>query len=372
MGVRLTIAGLTALAVVMASCSDVRRAAPSTSPLASVVPEPSAAPVSAAATTTVSRTSSTTVPAASSTEAPTVIAVVPWVAAPARLNQRLEFALTLPATHRTAPACSVRALEVLPSADGAMGTVYGSLAVHNFSETACEVQGVPFVELVDNEGRIVQSTNPVNLRNNTAPVVLEPNSWAQANLGPVASNTCGGDESSTLRVRWHDGATTLPFALGRPPDPVSCPGIQDHRHPGGLQPPHSGPYAFAALSDASTQSFGYVQSALSTTIDAPHSARAGAILRFSVQMVNSTENVMVFVKDACPIYQATLATAKIEMLLNCAGRDGEGITIPSGSAVRFEMQLQIPSDIAAGPQTLTWTWAEPAGPTGEATVNILG
>jgi hypothetical protein len=87
--------------------------------------------------------------------------------------------------------------------------------------------------------------------------------------------------------------------------------------------------------------------------------------------VNSSENQVVFSNGSCPIYKAALSTAKITMFLNCGGIGGVGITVPGGSGVRFEMQLQIPADIPAGPQTLTWTWAEPAGRTATATVDIV-
>jgi hypothetical protein len=150
---------------------------------------------------------------------------------------------------------------------------------------------------------------------------------------------------------------------------VACPGIgPDRRRPGDLQQPGSGfDYAFAAIQTTPD----YVQSALTTTIVAPTSARAGQLLKFAVQMVNSSEGEMAIGYDSCPIYEAALATTKITMLLNCNGVGGVGITIPSGSGVRFEMQLQVPANIKPGPQTLTWTWTEPAGRTAKATVDIL-
>jgi Protein of unknown function (DUF4232) len=361
------VAGMTALAVMTASCSDDQRAASSTSSAVSVVPQTSGTPVPTTQPTTFTPASSTTV-SPSSTVPENVVEVVPWVAAPARVNQRLEFAVTLPTELRTAPPCSVKALQVVPSADGALGTIYGLLEVHNISDTACEVQGVPFIELLDTEDRIVHSTDPSNVEDKTPPVVLVPNSWVQAILGGIASNTCGGGQSATIRVRWHDGVTTQPLEVGRPPDPASCPGIQDRRTPGDLQQPGTGfAPAFAAIPSTPD----YVQSALTTTIVAPPSARAGQVLNFAVQMLNSSENQTVFVSGSCPIYEAALSTAKITMFLNCGGIGGAGILIPSGSGVRFEMQLQIPADVPTGPQTLTWTWAEPAGRTATATVDVL-
>jgi hypothetical protein len=248
-----------------------------------------------------------------------------------------------------------------------MGTVYGVLDVHNISDTACQVQGVPFVELLDTKGRIVHSTDPANVRDTTPPVVLVPNSWAEALLGGLASNTCGGGQSATIRVRWHDGVTTQPLAVGRPPDPASCPGITDRSRPGDLQQPTSGASAFAELPGNN----GYLISAFTTTIVAPPSARAGQLLKFAVQMLNSSGNQTVFVNGSCPMYEVTLSTVKTTMLLNCNGDGGLGIPVPSGAAVRFEMQLQIPANIPTGPHTLTWTWAEPAGSAATATVDIL-
>ena len=352
-------AGVMTLAIVTSACSGNGHASPVASSVPSSVPPPQ---------------TSTTASGPVSTDAPNLIAVVPWVAAPAQLNQRLAFALTLPDIHSTAPPCSVNALQVLPDAEGSMGTVYGWLNVHNISDSVCEVQGIPFVELLDTKGRIVHSTDPADRHDDTPPVILEPNSWAHADIGPIASNTCGGGQASTIKVHWHDGVTTMPLDVGRPPDPESCPGmpLQDRRTPGDLQQKNrGGSFAFTALPDASTQFPGYSLSGLTTTIDAPANARAGQIVKFTVQMVNATDNMMIFTRDACPIYRAAIGTETIQMLLNCGGGDGQGIFIPQGSAVRFDMQIQIPSDIPSGPHALTWAPIEPAGPATSATVDIV-
>jgi hypothetical protein len=348
-----------ALAIVTSACSGNGHA----SPVASSVP--SSVPPSP---------TSTTVPGPVSTDGPNLVAVVRWIAAPAQPNQRLPFALTLPARHSTAPPCSANALQVLPDAEGSMGEVYGWLDVHNISNAVCEVQGIPFVELLDTKGRIVHSTDPADRHDDSPPVILEPNSWAYANIGPITSNTCGGGQASTIKVRWHDGVTTMPLPVGRPPDPESCPGIprRDRRTPGDLQQKNmGGPFAFIALRDASTQFPGYSLSGLTTTIDAPANARAGQVVNFTVQMVNVTDNMMIFTADACPIYRAAIGTETRQMLLNCGGEDGQGIFIPQGSAVRFDMQIEIPSDTLGGPHTLTWAPIEPAGPATSATVDIV-
>ena len=59
------------------------------------------------------------------------------------LHQRVGFASTLPTTLTTAEPCGATSLEVKPSADGAMGTLYGSLFVHNITTRPCEVRGPP-------------------------------------------------------------------------------------------------------------------------------------------------------------------------------------------------------------------------------------
>ena len=141
---------------------------------------------------------------------------------PAAPHQRVEFAETLPTTLTTAAPCALADLDIVPTAGGAGGTMYGGLYVRNKSDQPCEVSGVPNVALVGDAGEVVSSNEARLDQSGTDSVVLEPDSWALATLGPIASNVCGGSQSSTLRLTTSGGVVEVPFAVGSPVQPGAC------------------------------------------------------------------------------------------------------------------------------------------------------
>lgn len=296
---------------------------------------------------------------------------VEWRDLPAHPNQRLDYAHTLATSLTDAPLCPVDALELLPAADGAMGTLYGGLAVHNIGDAVCEVRGVPVIELIADDGTVVQSTDPANDINDAPPVVLEPNSWAEASLGIIGSNVCGGNQSSQLRFHWNGQIATTPFAIGRPPDLESCEGLDPNGSgPGHLQPIDTEGAAFAPLFEPRpSDTYGIEITTLAATIDAPATVQAGTTLHFTIQLANlaGTAPIVLIAPFPCPIYTAALATTAIEELLNCT--DG-GIVVQPGEAARFDMELDVPADAPPGDQTLMWTSTEPTGLSATASIDI--
>ncbi|HEX2783401.1 MAG TPA: DUF4232 domain-containing protein, partial [Ilumatobacteraceae bacterium] len=290
---------------------------------------------------------------------------------PSAPHERVQFAATLPTTLTAATPCTIADLEAVPTAEGAMGTTYGVLNVRNKSDQPCQVSGVPDVAFLDDAGNIVQSTDPTLLGQSQgiATIVLEHDSWATALIGAIASNVCGGNESSQFRLTIDGKSAVTPFAVGGPLQPEQC-------DPSNVQPPVAG-----ALE---AQSFEPVQANtdlpnpldnLDVTLDAPTTVTAGAILRYDVVVTAKSgpsnggkEATAVVLSDSCPVYTESLSSATGEFLLNC--NSDEGMFIAPGESVRFHIELSIPAAAPAGPATLTWTPVEPTGAPVTASLTI--
>ncbi|MCU1360129.1 MAG: hypothetical protein JWN99_1418, partial [Ilumatobacteraceae bacterium] len=302
---------------------------------------------------------------------------VPWADHPAQPNQRLVWARTLPTDQTEAPSCPLDALAISPSADGAMGTLYGALSVHNIGNTVCSVQGVPTIELVDDDGTVVQSTDPADSTNDAPAVVLVPNSWAQAALGVVGNNVCGGTGSTHMLLHWADATATLPFVVGRlvdssgqcADDAIDSGSATELARPGHLQQPGTDRVAFAAMDEPQPSlatSFGLDQLTASLTL--PDSVSAGSVLRYRVQLTHVTgENSVILADDACPIYRAAMGSASVEQLLNCTA---DGIVLPPGQSISFDMELEVPPGELPGTEVLTWTSTEPVGLSASAHITV--
>jgi len=278
---------------------------------------------------------------------------------PAAPHQRVAFAATLPTTLTTAPPCTAGDIDVAPTQDGAAGTVYGILNVRNKGDHPCSVAGVPDVAFLDDAGNVVQSTDPSLLDpSGPHPIVLERDSWAQSVIGPIASNVCGGNQSSNFRLTVGKDSIILQLAVGRPSDPTQCsPDAQQPTVPGALAPQ---PYAPIDANPPENSALDGVQMLL----DAPKTVHPGDVLRYDVVMKGPFD---LFDSD-CPVYTETIENASAQLLLNCT--DGAGIHVTGGEEVRFHIELPIPADAAPGQATLTWTPVEPAGTSVTATVTI--
>jgi len=280
---------------------------------------------------------------------------------PAALNQRPQFAITLPTSLTTAPPCTVDQLAATVTRDGAMGSLYGTLLVHNTSPIACAVSGVPDVALVDDGGEIVQSTDASVAATTGPTVVLVPNSWARAFLGRIGSNVCGGQASSRLQLTLAGNSSTIDFANGRPFDAGNCDPSNDvPNHEGGLMVE---PFGLTTPNDGGDP---FAGAALQLT--APTSAAAGSVVQFDLAITGG-EIGTVLTADDCPIYEVSLGSLTAQYLLNCDERAG-GVLIDAGETVVFHLQLALPADLPPGPATLTWTAAEPAGASVTAPITI--
>ncbi|MEP7203458.1 MAG: DUF4232 domain-containing protein [Ilumatobacteraceae bacterium] len=278
---------------------------------------------------------------------------------PMRPNQRVAFAETLPTTLTAADPCTYGDLDVVPSADGAMGTVYGSLHVRNKGATPCQVSGVPDVAFLDGSN-VVSSTDPAVLSQPGEPIVLEPDSWAVSLLGPIASNVCGGSESSQFMLSIGGGVVIVPFSVGGPLQPNGCDPPNGPAGPGRL--------LVAPFAAIEADGLPHLPENLQITLEAGSTVRAGEVMKFDVVMTASGDSVIISDFN-CPIYEEKLGAAVAWYLLECNGSDG--ILIAPNESVVFHIELPVPSDAPLGPATLTWASIEPSGAAVTATVAIV-
>jgi hypothetical protein len=140
---------------------------------------------------------------------------------------------------RDAPPCTPAQLAFDVEAEGAAGSVFGTLRARNVSSHACSVAGVPDVRFVDERGRVVQSTDRARVAAAAPPVVLAPGAWARSELGRIASNVCGGDRSVGVVWVYAGARRRIVFRNGGPLHPDGCDAgaRRPHagRHPGELQ-----------------------------------------------------------------------------------------------------------------------------------------
>jgi hypothetical protein len=254
----------------------------------------------------------------------------------------------------------------MPVGGGAGGTFYAHVSVHNVGDSSCSLHGRPFIALVDKTGRIFQSTGRNRLRRRSRTVVLTPNSWATVDLGAIASDTCGGDQTTTLRIRLPGTSSTrsMRFPVGRPPDPRDCGGttVGAAPHPGQL---HVGPFQ----SIPRPQDDFIVTRQLSTTITVPAQAARGSTLTFMVSFTNPTANSLGIDDSPCPIFQLQLTgtAAGGTYLLPCT----PVVSIAAGETIAYQMRVLVPATVDPGPTTLSWQLREPEEPAHTARVQLV-
>jgi hypothetical protein len=92
---------------------------------------------------------------------------------------------------------------------------------------------------------------------------------------------------------------------------------------------------------------------LTGTLSASNEAIRGGMLHYTVTLSNPTVNPVSLA--SCPAYTQTLyadgKAAASTLRLNCGAA---GAQIPAKSSVSFDMQVQVPADLAAGDGKLSW------------------
>jgi hypothetical protein len=263
--------------------------------------------------------------------------VVPW------LNQ--------PAAERAAPAaaapngafpCASTDLQIVAGPAGAYrGQATQEIRLTNIGANACHLPGFPAAQLMP-AGESPQSVGP---------------SEAAPQLATERIDIAPGQEVIMLL-----GTPGSCDAAARPQRKVSR-RIQLALPGGGIKV-LDGVYLDTLCGRANVVKFQPVQkegtaattpslSLVTGTMVAPDEAVRGGTVRYTVTLSNPSANPVSLA--ACPAYTQTIysegKSSASTMLLNCGGAGGQ---IPAKASVSFEMQAQVPADLAPGSAKLSW------------------
>lgn len=257
-------------------------------------------------------------------------------------------------------SCGISDLRV--TFDGGQGLGFGQLTATisfvNMSGTACSLEGVPGLALLNPQGNPIR-TNPSGYRitERSDPVLMAARGESrQAYLPfvwPGVDQTTGGGECPSaeiaaairLELPNHGGALTLSTAHATQL-PVTIAPCHGSIAVGAFQ---------AAAPSADTTPTPYP---FSYRVDAPASVRVGDNLRYTVTITNVGQSPVAF-SDPCPSYHEDLYPISAEVgplpgkhlyLLNCQPVR----RIAAGASVTFAMILDVPSMAIPGKYTLLW------------------
>ncbi|MEP6660721.1 MAG: hypothetical protein ABJD24_12455 [Acidimicrobiales bacterium] len=173
------------------------------------------------------------------------------------------------------------------------------------SSSECEVQGLPDVNLINDAGAVVAHTGPALAQaDRSAPVVLAPDSWAQAILGLVAesnSGMCGDSPAFTeLAIRWSGAAGTIAYSGGGRIS-LECPQPTVPASPA----PLFGMSTSAVIPDPSRYLF------------AATTARIGEVPRYAVLLINmsGSDEIVPLSSTDYPIYRDSVADTSGQYVL---------------------------------------------------------
>ncbi len=348
-----------------------------TSPAPEMTTAPASADVPVSPTASAASVSPSAVPAVSPAE-PGVVAWSPETPVPPTA------APTAAPPH--GPPCRAADLEIGRAfLDGATGSLAGGFTLANTGPRACVVEGVPRVELVDGGGRTlpVSQADPGSRRGQ--PVELEP---GQAVPNLRAEPPPGVATVFLVWMNWCHAAPVGPvrFRVWLPDGSLIGRARADR---GGNTPRCDSPGAASTLSvdpfratdgPEATEPPALPVSSLSGHLELPDEAAIGQPLRYVMVITNPTSAAIVL--QPCPAYQERLSLNVVgrdvveEHVLNCAGLP----PIAPGSTVRFEMILDIPTDLEpTDSAAVVWVldpwsssgWLPPTPPEDKAAIRLV-
>lgn len=264
--------------------------------------------------------------------------VVPWLNQPAAPR-----AASVPASAHGAYPCSSADLQVVAGPAGAYrGQATQEIRLTNIGASACHLPGFPAAQLLPAGG---------------APQAVG-SSEAAPQLAAERIDIAPGQEVLML--------------LGTPGSCEAAKGPQRNVSkrmqlalPGGGVKVLDGVYLDTLCGRATVMKFQPIPkepgapgtstlNAVVGTLNAPDEASRGDTLRYTVTLSNPTDSPVALA--ACPAYTQTVyaegRAAASTLLLNCSGAGGQ---IPARSSVSFEMQAQVPADLAPGSAKLSWS-----------------
>lgn len=245
--------------------------------------------------------------------------------------------------------------------DGGQGLGFGqetaTISFVNTSGTACSLQGVPGLALLNAQGSIIP-TNPSGYRitDRSDPVLMAARGDSRQAYVPFAwpgvDQTTGGGPCPSAET-----ATAIQLELPDLGGALTLSTAHATEHPVTIAPCHGSIAvgAFQAEPPADTTPAPYP---FSYRLDVPASVRAGDILSYTVTITNVGQSPAAF-SDPCPSYHEDLfpispqdgpLPGKHLYLLNCQPVQ----PIAAGSSVTFAMRLGVPSAAIPGKYTLLW------------------
>jgi hypothetical protein len=308
---------------------------------------------------------------------------VPWISAtPSSMLLPTPSPTVIPAGTHPCQAADLRSVFGGISALTG-GQLAASILFGNRSATACVLQGVPAVQLVDSAGHQIPLTTTVAQGMPSDPVLVQPGTAdVQAHI-PRA-----GIAYAEIDWQTHDGAgfPCAPIPQEGTAVAMSLPGgggslriaVSDPMSRWSTIAPCYGRLAVSAFQHWPAPEPSPPPdplASLTIRIDAPSSVTPGSVLHYTVSLQNSGSQPVTFPAD-CPVYlewgaDGTRAFAKELHVLNCRPVG----TIAPAQSVRFAMQIPVPSGTQPGQYDLRWEFVGASGVfvrQGKATVTISG
>jgi hypothetical protein len=277
-----------------------------------------------------------------------------WWDHPTAFNSRWQDGYTLSTTLTSARRCRLDDLDLVADAGPGLGTMYGGLALHNVSATACELQGSPRIELVDAQGVVRQSSSSPDAGFSPKAVVLVPNSWARTEgAWPIGPTCAGTGNTTTVRVSLPGQAASrdIPWVSGTQ-EAVDCPASINYRPR--LHQLGAGPFAAIPTEPDNTGDLGAVAE-LGPSLHVPLTVRRGAVLRYQLLLTASGANGGGVDDQVCPLYAVGVAGLGATYELRC----DDTVNLTAGQAVAYDLQVQVPADAPLGPSRLRFQFLEP-------------
>jgi hypothetical protein len=275
------------------------------------------------------------------------------------------------------PSCQAGQLQAAGGGGGGVtGHTNAPVTFRNDSSRDCYVEGYPDVRILGAGGRLlaeavgtasrgtffdVEPAFQVLMVAGTAGLSsTEPAPRGQAFMN-VEWFECHGERASSLSISMPNGggSLTIPYSVSS-----GYSAICDSTHPpvtGGLT---RGPLTAAGYQWPPDPTYLTV----GISISAPASVKRGTTLVYYVTLSNSSQTD--YHLDPCPDYVELMRFKKpvAGYQLNCVPIGH----IAAGSSAKFEMRLDIPSDVSPGPNDLTWALIDGrlASPNADTAIDI--
>ena len=305
-----------------------------------------------------------------------IVKTMAVLAKPVAVRSRVNFAVTLPTTLRTASPCRLTQLTVVPRVGAAAGSIFGALQIHNISRSTCVLAGGPSLALVTADGVVFASTGSTAPATGGSTVVLLPDSWATTTPWGLGGSCGGQGKTATLQIGIPmDGAgLSIPLPNGSDTMPAACSGVgkalRARPHPGEMTAP-----SFAPIDHVDNYAT-WDLATVTPSLEVPSTVRAGTDLLYVVVLshpagsgLKGGDGDIGFVGDEdAPLYRQQFGG---ESSPSYQMNWGPLLILHADEGVAFRMRMHVPAETPPGPTTLTWQFVEPQMRALTTTVTVL-